>query len=116
MSNLKAEADRAIEMLSYDEPLFGDRAFAISVILKLIAEYQGPPGYDTWNAAAVDERVKRIKAERELEFAFTILHINGVSPERAKTVSNGIDVLVTRMARDDQALREQIADLKAQIG
>lgn len=114
--DLVAEAHRAIEVLSYDDPLPGDRAYAISVIYKLIADHQGPLGYDTWKDAAVAEKVKRVNAERDLDMSFTALHINGVPPQRAKTVANGIDVLVTRMARDDMALREQIAELKAQLG
>ena len=112
MSNLIADAHRAIELLSYENPLVGDRAIAIAVIYKLIASYQGPEGYETWNEAAVDEKVKRLKAEKEIDLAFSMLAINGVPPERAKTVANGIDVLVTRMARENSFLREENADLK----
>jgi len=41
----------------------------------------------------------REQGELELGRAFSMLEINGVPRERAKTVSNGIDVLVTRLSR-----------------
>lgn len=48
----------------------------------------------------------------QVERAFQMLEMNGVSRERAKYVSNGIDVLATRMRRDIQdskALSEALA-------
>ena len=36
-------------------------------IQRLEADQQGPDGFDTWKDAAIDERVRRVKAEAEIE-------------------------------------------------
>ena len=36
-------------------------------IERLKADQQGPDGFDTWKDAAIDERVRRVKAEAEIE-------------------------------------------------
>ena len=36
-------------------------------IERLRAELQGPDGFETWKDAAIDERVRRVKAETEIE-------------------------------------------------
>ena len=53
---------------------------------------------------ARDEEIRDLRSQ--VERAFQMLDINGVPRERAKYISNGIDVLSTR-------LRSVIADLRA---
>lgn len=50
--------------------------------------------------------------KREIERAFSILESYGVSRERAGSVSNGIDVLVTRMRKEIMSKEYEISDLK----
>jgi hypothetical protein len=49
------------------------------------------------------------KAERECELAFSMLGMNGVPRDRAKTVANGIDVLVTRLRSELAEVRQDAA-------
>ena len=55
-------------------------------------------------------------ADRETESAFAMLGVYGVPKERAKSVSNGIMVLVTRMDKERDFLQQEIAALKADAG
>ena len=53
------------------------------------------------------------QSDREIERAFQMLECCGVPRERAKTVSNGIDVLSTRCRKEANGLAYDIATLKA---
>lgn len=46
----------------------------------------------------------------QCERAFQMLAMHGVPRERARTVANGIDVLVMRLERTNDALREALGD------
>ena len=52
---------------------------------------------------ARDEEIRDLRSQ--VERAFQMLDINGVTHDRAKYVSNGIDVLATRQARENADLR-----------
>lgn len=54
-------------------------------------------------------------AAHEIDRSFSMLEILGVSPARAGTVANGIDVLHTRMARESRDLRAEIERLRAAL-
>lgn len=53
--------------LSIDERDETDPVILWAEIHKLREEIKGPDGYQTWKDAAVDERIKRVKAEKELK-------------------------------------------------
>ena len=52
------------------------------------------------------------EARASEEKAFSMLGANGVPQERARSVANGIDVLATRMQRENTAQREEIDALR----
>lgn len=57
------------ERLSILKPLDPNEDNAVRLwaeIWKLRSEARGPGDYETWRDAAVDEKMKRIKAEKEL--------------------------------------------------
>lgn len=56
-----------------------------------------------------DMRAERDAAKQELELAFSMLWTAGVTQERARTVANGISVLVQRMQREINAERAEAA-------
>ena len=59
-------------------------------------------------ASEADAQAERIRA-------FSTLEVYGVPRERARSVSNGIEVLATRYRRERQALVAEIADLHGRI-
>jgi hypothetical protein len=59
-------------------------------------------------STTIDE-IELLRAE--LRNAFSILEAHGVPMERAKTVANGIDVLFTRMNKENKALNEEHFDM-----
>jgi hypothetical protein len=61
-----AEADRIINRLSSSDPDFDDCIDAVAFIRKLVAEHKGPEGFATWKDAALDERHRRLAAEKRL--------------------------------------------------
>lgn len=61
--------------------------------------------------------MSEIKTEcRSCERAFQMLAIHGVPKERARTLSNGVDVLATRMQREITELRARVAELEKDAG
>src|ERR1044072_2234893 len=62
-----AEADRIINRLSSSDPDFDDCIDAVAFIRKLVAEHKGPEGFATWKDAALDERHRRLAAEKRSE-------------------------------------------------
>jgi len=56
----------------------------------------------------------RWKAEAEVERAFQMLAVYGVPQERARTVGNGIEVLMQRMNKERMAIEARIAALEAE--
>lgn len=61
-----AEADQIINRLSSSDPEFDDCIDAVAFIRKLVAEHKGPEGFATWKDAALDERHRRLAAEKRL--------------------------------------------------
>lgn len=60
--------------------------------------------------------MSEIKTEcRSCERAFQMLAIHGVPKERARTLSNGVDVLATRMQREIAELRARVVELDGQV-
>ncbi len=112
MADIFADAELAIGQLASGIITAKVLEHAISVLIEITNAHRGPDKFATWQDAALDERAKLVAAKRELDLAFSMLEINGVPKERARTVSNGIDVLVTRMDRELQFLRAELADLK----
>lgn len=60
-----------------------------------------------------DRVVAEFKAENER--GFQVLEMFGVPRERARSVSNGIMVLEQRMTRENESLRQQLADAQAEL-
>lgn len=58
---------------------------------------------------SVSDRDLLLKAARDNAKSFSALAMYGVSEERARSVSNGIGVLVTRMDRELASLRQALA-------
>jgi hypothetical protein len=78
----REEADRVLDRLNSSDPDFDACAAAAALIYKLVSQVQGPPGFATWQDAAVDERMRRIalaarlaEAERELAEALRLLSV-----------------------------------------
>lgn len=61
-----AEADRLINRLMSADPEFDDCADAAAFIRRLVVEHRGPDGFETWKDAAIDEKMKRVRAEHDL--------------------------------------------------
>jgi len=51
-----------------------------------------------------------------IDRAFQTLTLYGVQRERAKTVPNGIDVLMTRMKKEVECLNQEITELRSRLG
>lgn len=64
-------------------------------------------GYDQLSVVLQLREQRIADLEQQIERAYQQLEINGDPRERAKSVSNGIDVLVTRLAREVADLEQQ---------
>lgn len=62
-----------------------------------------------------NESTDSAKYEREIENAFTMLELYGVPRERARTLSNGIDVLATRFRKAEIASAMTITNLEEAV-
>ena len=68
-------------------------------IQDLLNEIKGPDGFETWKDAAIDERVKRVKAENLLK----ALTIPGLDVEGWKTIRvTGFDEFMEAIDRADR--------------
>lgn len=55
------------------------------------------------------------KLQHQIDRSYDQLHMNGVPRTRARTIYNGIGVLVTRFTKEIRTLKAEIEDLKHQI-
>lgn len=64
MSEIEQEAQRVLNRLDSSDPDFNDCADAAALIIRMLAERQGPDGYATWKDAAIAERLARSSQPR----------------------------------------------------
>lgn len=88
----REEADRVLDRLNSSDPDFDACAAAAALIYKLVSQVQGPPGFATWQDAAVDERMRRIAlAARQSQSGGILRSIRG----DIEAAYNGLDYLTS---------------------